>query len=177
VAQAKRLAREVEEAIADTPERFFRHLFGDMPDQWSDRLPQPDRWRAVINALTRLRYCDGDGRMALRHNGSPVDRPPHLLPWFDVPGRQSCDSTIIFGHWSTLGLCRGENFVALDSGCGWGGDLTAARIDVSPMQFYAVSGPVEGLPESGSRPTFPVPNPEKASYSTCCVEKIVPKML
>lgn len=174
---AKRLAREVQQAVIDAPDVFFRHLFGDLPDQWDDGLSPPDRWRITLNALTRLRYCDSSGRMALRHTESPVGRSSHLTPWFDVPGRRSWDSTIIFGHWSTLGLCRGENFVALDSGCGWGGDLTVARIDISPMQFYAVAGPTEGFPETASDLTFPVPNPEKAIYSTGSVERIIPEML
>jgi hypothetical protein len=115
--------------------------------------------------------------MALRHGESPVDRPSHLLPWFDMPDRRTSDATIIFGHWSTLGLCRSDNFIALDSGCGWGGDLTAVRIDTSPMQFYAVSGPKEGLPESISKLTFPVPNPEEATYTTSCLERIMPEMI
>jgi hypothetical protein len=115
--------------------------------------------------------------MALRNNESPVSRPPHLFPWFDLPDRRSKESKIIFGHWSTLGLCRGDNFIALDSGCGWGGDLTAARIDVSPMQFYTVSGPTTGLPENRSGITFPVPNPGTAMYLTSRIERIIPRKL
>jgi len=174
---AKLLAREVEHAIADSPDMFFSNLFGDFPDRWNDSLRPPDRWRITVNALTRLRYCDSSSHMALRHAESPVDRPSHLLPWFDMPDRRSSDATIIFGHWSTLGLCRGENFIALDSGCGWGGDLTAVRIDTSPMEFYAVSGPKEALPGNTSKLIFPVPNPETATYTTSCVERIMPKML
>jgi bis(5'-nucleosyl)-tetraphosphatase (symmetrical) len=177
LAEAKRLAREVESAMADSPETIFKHLFGDRPDQWHEGLKPPDRWRIIINAMTRLRYCDSDGRMALRHNVPPVKRPPHLVPWFDAPGRRLHNSTMIFGHWSTLGLCRGADFVALDSGCGWGGDLTAARIDLSPMQFYAVPGPTEGLPNNTKKLIFPVPNPEEATYLISRVERIRPKML
>jgi len=177
LADAKRLAREVEQVIVNSPVMFFSHLFGDLPDRWNDHLASPDRWRVIVNALTRLRYCDKGGHMALRRAESPVEKPSHLLPWFDVPGRRSYDSTIIFGHWSTLGLCRGSNFIALDSGCGWGGDLTAARLDVSPMQFCSVSGPKEGFPEGAAILTFPVPNPEKATYRTSRVERITPRML
>jgi bis(5'-nucleosyl)-tetraphosphatase (symmetrical) len=175
--EAKRLAREVERAMTGSPDKFFGHLFGDRPDKWEDALTPPDRWRIVINAFTRLRYCDSDGRMALRHNVSPVTKPPHLLPWFDVPGKCPRNSKIIFGHWSTLGPCRGTDFVALDSGCGWGGELTAARIDVSPMQFYAVPGPTEGLPDNTGKLTFPVPNPEEATYRTSRVKRIIPEIL
>jgi len=174
---AKRLAREVEKALADSREMLLKDLFGDLPDEWNDDLHPPDRWRTIINAMTRLRYCDRDGRMALRYNKPPTEKPSHLLPWFDVPGRRSYDSMIIFGHWSTLGICRDKNFIALDSGCGWGGNLTAVRLDVSPMQFYAVSGPMVELPESPSKCIFPVPNPESASYLTSRVQRIIPKML
>lgn len=177
LADAERLALEVRQAAIDSPEMFFKHLFGDLPNQWDDGLRPPDRWRITLNAFTRLRYCDIEGRMALRHSESPVGKPSHLLPWFDVPDRRSWDSTIIFGHWSTLGLCRSENFIALDSGCGWGGALTAARLDITPMQFCAVAGPTEGFPETASNLTFPVPNPEEATYSTSRVERITPKML
>lgn len=177
LSDATALAREAEEAIVRDPDTFFPHIFGDTPDLWRGDLTTPDRWRVIVNALTRLRYCTTNGNMALRHNGSPVSRRPHLLPWFDVPGRRSNDLKIIFGHWSTLGLCRGENFTALDSGCGWGGDLTAARIDVSPMEFYAVSGPKEILSNRNSRHTFPVPNPEDATYHLSFIERIIPKML
>ena len=89
----------------------------------------------------------------------------------------SSDSTIIFGHWSTLGLCRGENFICLDSGCGWGGDLTAARLDVTPMQFYCVSGPKKGIPGDASKLTIPVPNPEDATYNMKTVTRIIPTVL
>ncbi len=177
LSDAMRLAQEAENAIVHHPETFFSNIFGDTPDHWDEKLLPPDRWRVIINALTRLRYCDVSGNMALRHNEPPVSRPPDLLPWFDVPGRRSRNTNIIFGHWSTLGLCRGENFIALDSGCGWGGNLTAARIDVSPVEFYAVPGPEIDLAKTGSRLTFPVPNPEEASYTTHRVERIIPKML
>jgi bis(5'-nucleosyl)-tetraphosphatase (symmetrical) len=177
LAHARDLAREAEAAIATRADTFFPLLFGDLPDQWDNDLTGPDRWRIIINAFTRLRYCDRDGKMALRHNGSPVSKPSHLLPWFDVPGRKSGGLSIIFGHWSTLGLCRGEDFIALDSGCGWGGDLTAARIDVTPVEFYAVPGPKSLGSKSNTRHIFPVPNPEEASYSTSCVERVRAKMI
>ena len=174
---AKRLALEVENAIANSSQTFFQNLFGDLPDNWTEDLRPPGRWRVIVNAFTRLRYCDIQGRMVLRHNESPVLKPRELLPWFDLPDRRSKASIIIFGHWSTLGLCRGDNFIALDSGCGWGCDLTAARVDVSPVQFYTVAGPKSGLPKSRSVITFPVPNPEKAIYQTTTVQRIIPKML
>jgi bis(5'-nucleosyl)-tetraphosphatase (symmetrical) len=177
IADAKRLALEVENAIVNSPEIFFGHLFGDTPDHWEEDMPAPARWRVVVNAMTRLRYCDKNGHMALRHKEPPIERPPHLLPWFDVPGRRTYNSNIIFGHWPTLGLCRGDRFIALDSGCGWGGDLTAVRLDVTPLQFYTVAGPKSGFPENTAPLTFPVPNPEEATYITSRVKRIVPKRI
>ncbi len=104
-------------------------LFGDQPDSWSTSLAGIDRLRFTVNCLTRLRYCEPDGRLALKHKGAPGTQPPGLLPWFRVPHRASAHMKIVFGHWSTLPPLVEPGLLALDRGCVWGGQLAAARLD------------------------------------------------
>lgn len=177
LAEAQSLARELEDVISRHPEKFFPHIFGDLPNRWDKELLPPERWRVIINAFTRLRYCDDEWRMALRRKEPPGMKLPQLQPWFDVIDRKSSDSTVIFGHWCTLGLCRGESFICLDSGCGWGGDLTAVRLDIAPLRFYSVSGPKKGIPGNTESLMFPILNPEDATYNTMRVTRIIPTML
>lgn len=177
LAEAQFLARELEAIISTRPDRFFPHIFGDLPSRWDKELLPPERWRVIINAFTRMRYCDDEGNMALRHKEPPGMRPPGLHPWFDVAQRQSDDSTVIFGHWCTLGLCRGDNFLCLDSGCGWGGDLTAARLDITPLQYYSVPGPKKRMLENAASLAYPILNPEDATYNTKTVTRIIPTIL
>ena len=103
-------------------------LFGNLPERWSDDLTGPDRLRVVVNALTRLRFCTPDGRMEFATKDGASAAPPGYVPWFDVPGRQTADVTVAFGHWSTLGLLQRENLLGLDTGCVWGGALSAIRL-------------------------------------------------
>ncbi|MGZ8216980.1 symmetrical bis(5'-nucleosyl)-tetraphosphatase [Methylomagnum sp.] len=127
---AARHAAEVESLLrGDNYGEFFRHMYGDQPDMWSDYLRGWGRLRFITNCLTRLRYCEWDGRVEFKHKGVPGSQPPHLRPWFDVPGRRSVDATIVFGHWSTLGFHAGPGVYGLDTGCLWGGELTALRLD------------------------------------------------
>ena len=177
LAESQSLARELENVIANRPASFFPHIFGDLPNRWDKRLNPPERWRIIINAFTRMRYCDDKGNIALRHKEPPGMKDPRLQPWFDVINRRSDESTVIFGHWCTLGLCRGNNFICLDSGCGWGGDLTAVRLDITPLQFYSVPGPKKGNQDDTSSLMFPVLNPEEATYNTGKVTRIIPTML
>lgn len=137
---AQSLAREAE-ALLQSPEggKFFHHMYGDLPDRWNENLRGFERLRLIINAFTRLRYCNRDGNMDLRPKGPPGSQPPDLMPWFQVPGRRSQGLAIIFGHWSALGLWRGDGVLGLDSGCLWGGSLSAARLDVAPMEFFSVN--------------------------------------
>jgi bis(5'-nucleosyl)-tetraphosphatase (symmetrical) len=103
-------------------------MYGDEPDRWSDDLTGIARLRVIINAMTRLRMCTADGAMALKFKGEPGEASESWTPWFDVPGRASRDHTIVFGHWSALGLCLRPDVVGLDSGCVWGRSLTALRL-------------------------------------------------
>jgi bis(5'-nucleosyl)-tetraphosphatase (symmetrical) len=175
--EAQSFAREIEDVITNRPATFFPYIFGDLPNRWDTKLVPPERWRIIINAFTRLRYCDEKGNMALRHKEPPGMKLAQLRPWFDVINRRTDNSTIIFGHWCTLGLCRGDDFICLDSGCGWGGDLTAARLDITPRQFYSVSGPKKGILGNTTSLTFPILNPEDATYNTKTVKRIIPTIL
>jgi bis(5'-nucleosyl)-tetraphosphatase (symmetrical) len=128
VPQTLVLAREVHDALRAAPEEFFAHMYGDKPDQWSDDLAGADRLRFIVNCLTRLRVCTAAGRVALKAKGPPLPAST-LLPWFEVPGRASRDTRIIFGHWSALGYVNAHGVIGLDTGCVWGGALTAVNLD------------------------------------------------
>jgi bis(5'-nucleosyl)-tetraphosphatase (symmetrical) len=129
--QTMALAAEVEEVLrGEGWIDFLARMYGNQPDRWDDSLEGIERLRCIVNALTRMRLCWPDGRMDFLHKES--DKGPEgssLLPWFDVPGRRTADVTVVFGHWSALGLVLRPNLVGLDSGCVWGGKLTAVCLD------------------------------------------------
>lgn len=132
VAQATRLAAEVERALrsADADYReFLAHLWGSEPAAWSDTLTGWSRLRVIVNAMTRMRFCTAEGVMDFHSKGETTDAPAGYLPWFDVPGRQSADHVLVTGHWSALGLRLSANLLALDTGCIWGRELTAIRLE------------------------------------------------
>lgn len=130
VARAQALAAEVGAALCGPQARtFLRNLAGNRPARWSDGLEGWDRLRVIVNAMTRLRFCTVQGHMDLRAKGPPHEAPPGTLPWFRVPERLSRTHTIVCGHWSALGFYREPGLIALDSGCVWGGKLTALRIE------------------------------------------------
>jgi bis(5'-nucleosyl)-tetraphosphatase (symmetrical) len=104
-------------------------MYGNQPDQWSTSLKGYERIRVIINAMTRMRVCTYDGRMDFTFKGRAEDIPIGYLPWFDVPGRASKQATVICGHWSALSLQVKSNLIALDTGCMWGGSLTAIRLE------------------------------------------------
>lgn len=124
------LASEVEAALrSERARNFLLHLAGDQPDHWADELVGHDRLRVIVNVLTRMRFCTPDGRLSLRAKGPPENAPPGTLPWFRVPHRAAADHTVVCGHWSALGFHRAPGLIALDSGCVWGGTLTAVRLE------------------------------------------------
>ena len=129
------LAQELEQVLRG-PElvRFLRGMYGNAPDRWNDSLAGPDRLRVIINAPTRLRFCTPDGQMEFDTKEGADGAPTGYLPWFDVPGRQSADVSIAFGHWSTLGWVSRERLVCMDTGCVWGGPLSALRITTDGRQ-------------------------------------------
>lgn len=130
-AQAMALAGEVEDMLrGDGIAAFLAEMYGNEPAQWSDDLRGADRLRCIINAMTRLRFCSADGVMdfKMKESGS-ADPSSGLMPWFDVPGRRSARDTVVFGHWSALGLKLAPKLIALDSGCVWGGQLSAVCLE------------------------------------------------
>lgn len=130
LAQVLALAGEVEAVLRGSGlPGFLAHMWGNQPDHWEDRWSGADRLRVVVNALTRLRFCTAEGVMDLKASGGPGQAPAGMLPWFDVPGRKTAGVCIAFGHWSTLGYLRRPDLIALDTGCVWGGCLSALRLD------------------------------------------------
>ncbi len=128
--EAQARARELEQALqGPDPCAVLASLYGPRPDRWNEDLRGPERLRFIANALTRIRYCDRDGRLDMRDKGPPGTQQPGLVPWFEVPGRPSQDTRILFGHWSSLGAHTLGNVACLDSGCLWGGALTALRLE------------------------------------------------
>ena len=126
------LAAEVEADLRSP--HWTQHLqtmYGNTPAQWHDTLQGAERRRCIINALTRLRFCDRAGRMEFETKEGAGGAPEGYMPWFDVPGRLTQGTPIAFGHWSTLGLIQRDDLLALDTGCVWGGQLSAACIDAS----------------------------------------------
>ena len=130
IEQANDLAREFQAALsADDPDPLYRHMYGNEPATWDDRLRGWDRLRVIVNAMSRLRVCTAEGAMEFRHKGALAEIPPGYMPWYEVPGRRGTSHTVLFGHWSALGYRPGPGYVALDSGCLWGRSLTALRLE------------------------------------------------
>jgi bis(5'-nucleosyl)-tetraphosphatase (symmetrical) len=128
--RALELAREVEAALRGPDFReFLGRMYANHPVRWNETLKGADRLRVVVNAMTRMRICTTDGEMDFGFKGKPEDAPAGYVPWFAVPRRASRDRTIICGHWSALGLRQEDRLVALDSGCLWGGVLSAVRLE------------------------------------------------
>ena len=156
VTQTMALAAEVEQALRGADlKAFLSDMYGNAPAQWHDGLQGADRLRVVVNALTRLRFCTPEGVMDFSSSDNAANAPAGQLPWFEVPGRLTRDAPIAFGHWSTLtqdsqgpGL-RG-NVLPLDTGCVWGGCLTAARLGEQAGQFELVQVPCEQALKPGA---------------------------
>lgn len=129
-ADVMRLAGEVEAVLRGPSLReFLAQMYGNEPARWDESLAGAPRLRVIVNALTRLRFCTPEGEMLLKAGGGPADAPEGSSAWFDVPGRRTAATTIAFGHWSQLGLMLRDDVLSLDSGCVWGGCLSAVRWD------------------------------------------------
>ena len=122
-------AREVEAALRTDSAALFAHMYGDQPDRWSEQLTGMDRLRFIINVLTRMRLCSADGRINLALKGKPPAHDPLWRPWFETDRPLAREVRIVCGHWSALGLVLRADLAALDTGCVWGGALTALDLD------------------------------------------------
>jgi bis(5'-nucleosyl)-tetraphosphatase (symmetrical) len=129
LADAERCAREVEAALRDDAGSLLESMYGDGPDRWSPSLAGEERLRFIVNCLTRLRFVDRKGRLVLSHKGRIEDAPKGAMPWFRHPGRATRADPLVFGHWSALGYLSEPGLLCLDTGCVWGGALTARRLD------------------------------------------------
>ena len=136
---ARQCARDFAGALRLDPKGIFDRLYGDQPDLWDDALEGEARLRFIVNCFTRLRYVDAEGRLALRAKGSPKkSQTKSLIPWFEAEHARWRGPRIVFGHWSTLGFFNQGGITCLDTGCVWGGALTALRLDVpdaAPVQI------------------------------------------
>lgn len=147
--QAEAEAAAISAALARSPADFFAAMYGDQPDRWSPTLAGMDRLRFAVNCLTRMRYLSADGRLLLKLKGPVAAAPDGAVPWFRAEGRRSLGTRIVFGHWSALGYHDGDGVWSLDTGCVWGGSLTAVRLDAPapPVQLACRGAQKLGAPE------------------------------
>ena len=147
VAQALSLSREVEAVLAsERAHEFLGVLYGDEPRRWRDDLTGYDRLRVVVNACTRLRFCTSDDTMELAEKRGVESTPEGFAPWFQHPARRSASSIVVCGHWSTLDLLLTPNVMMIDSGCVWGGALTAVRLPDRRVYQVPSRSPVQPKP-------------------------------
>jgi bis(5'-nucleosyl)-tetraphosphatase (symmetrical) len=114
-------------------------MYGSQPLRWDEALQGAERWRFIINVLTRIRFCSDDGELELKTKEGAQGALPGYKPWFDIAGRRTAGTPIAFGHWSTLGLINRPDLIALDTGCVWGGALSAVRIDGGRRELIQVN--------------------------------------
>jgi bis(5'-nucleosyl)-tetraphosphatase (symmetrical) len=146
---AAQLAAEVARSLRHDPRALLESMYGDKPDQWDEALSGTERLRFIINVLTRIRVCTARGRIDLRQKGTPAEAQPPWHPWFAVRGRASAATRIVFGHWSALGFYRSDGLLGIDTGCVWGGALTAVNLDdpeAPPVMVSAHANPGSTTP-------------------------------
>lgn len=145
LATAEACAREVEQELANpNPGEWLSQVYGDLPDIWDTNLPKLDRHRYILNAFTRMRFCRLDGSLDFEAKNHPShyrhfsEEKLKLVPWFEYPNRQQLGLSVLFGHWSTLGYYSENQVIALDTGCVWGGQLSAIRIDTNKQEPISI---------------------------------------
>ncbi|MBE0470026.1 MAG: symmetrical bis(5'-nucleosyl)-tetraphosphatase [Methyloprofundus sp.] len=135
-ATAKQMALKVESELrGDNYLKFFKSMYGNEPNYWNGKLKGIEELRFAVNCFTRMRFCDEQGRLDFKYSGKLGSQPKHLKPWFDLPNRKNSHLKIIFGHWSAIGYHYSHNSHAIDSGCLWGGQLTALKLDIKMERF------------------------------------------
>ncbi|GMR16287.1 MAG: symmetrical bis(5'-nucleosyl)-tetraphosphatase [Gammaproteobacteria bacterium] len=144
---AQQHASELESVLcSDDYLDFIFNMYGNLPEKWNNNIEGWDRLRFICNSFTRMRYCEADGSLNFKSHGAPGIHPENTLPWFETPQRKAKQDRILFGHWSTLGTINKKNVYALDTGCVWGGQLTALRIDKEEPEYISVDCPGEANP-------------------------------
>lgn len=138
--QALIYAQELDSVLrSNLYSHYLLNCFGNKPACWSEKLPETDRWRLITNYLTRMRFCNSEGCLFLEFKGAVVDAPRSHIPWYAAPSRKPIEPSIIFGHWAALkNVFPGKGLYAIDTGCVWGGDLTALRLQ--DKQLFKVPG-------------------------------------
>jgi bis(5'-nucleosyl)-tetraphosphatase (symmetrical) len=126
-------ASEVEAVLRDSHYGdFLTLMYGNKPARWRDDLVGAKRLRGIVNVLTRLRFCTSQDEMDFDTKEGAAAAPPGFMPWFDIPGRKTANATVAFGHWSTLGWLNRPDVLSLDTGCVWGGALSAVHLQPAP---------------------------------------------
>ena len=134
-------AAEVEAVLrGEKFHEFLGHMYGNKPSRWSDNLQGWDRLRFIVNCFTRMRFCREDGKLDLKNKGKLENAPKEYAPWFELSGRRSRDQRLVFGHWSALGLYQCNNVNAIDTGCLWGGTLTALQLERGELTSLPCKG-------------------------------------
>ncbi len=137
IKNALRYAKEVETVLKSKKYAdFLYNMYGDNPNRWDGRLKGWARLRTITNYFTRLRYCTNKGEMSFSEKGPPGTQRSRMKPWFEIKSRKSADTTVAFGHWSTLGFVNEQNVIGTDTGCLWGGCLTAVEMDLEQITIH-----------------------------------------
>ena len=152
--QALALAGEVQDVLAGPGcAEFLAGMYGNQPTRWHAGLTGSERLRAIVNVLTRLRFCTADDQMEFETKEGVDAAPAGFGPWFDVPGRRTAGLTVAFGHWSTVGWLARNDVLSLDTGCVWGGALSAVRVQTGAtgavVQFELLQVPCAQAPRPG----------------------------
>ena len=139
IKKAKKYAAELETVLrSDDYLEFIYHMYGNLPEEWNNKLSGWKRLRFICNSFTRMRYCEKDGTLNFKSHGAPGTHHKNTIPWFEVADRKATKDKIVFGHWSTLGEVNHKNIYPLDTGCVWGGRLTALRIDKKKPEYISI---------------------------------------
>lgn len=140
LALTQQMADALEHTIqSEDHPKFFHAMYGSKPAQWQEGMSQEEQLRFAVNCFTRMRFCTAEGVLDFAEKGPLGSQPAGLMPWFAVPDRKSLDLRIIFGHWSALGFYQGYNCYAIDTGCVWGGELTALKLGAEPQRFSIIN--------------------------------------
>jgi len=162
--KTKKMAHLVEQTLRSPDYPFFlKQMYGNKPNLWSSDLKGTARLRFIVNCFTRMRYCDINGKLDFANSGPVGSQPKGLMPWFEVPNRKSADMRIICGHWSTLGYYEGFNCYAIDTGCLWGGKLTAIKLG-GTVERFSVDCPGAKKPSK----SYAITDPTAAKKTYIC---------